>query len=218
MRHYIIRMSLSTWMIFLSVSVYADTSKKVDAQMCEKSRECFYDIIKIDDFNHIVAKDNYGRHITIVLAGVLPYSRWPVSTKSSTEQLIASGRKFIEGLVKHNKVLLKPLKPITPDQKVSSGYLYFYSNSLSKQYNAWEGKRPSEHTSWGGFNLNAMLLENGYTVTTYKQDMFPVIPGNLGTGAIERSLLAAEEYAKKNQSGLWNNSKLSAEIKAINIQ
>ncbi len=46
---------------------------------------------------------------------------------------------------------------------------------------------------WAGFNLNAMLLENGYTVTTYKQGMYPEIPGNLGAGAVERSLLAADD-------------------------
>ena len=216
--YYVLSLTASVVFSACSELTIAEESSQVDAQMCQKNRECLYQFVQINDLNDILLQDNYNRQITVQLAGVLPYSMWPKDLDETMQSYIQQGRSFLEQLAKNNKALLKPLKPISENQTTIAGYLYFHSPLDSPHYLLWEGKRPSEQSSWGGFNLSAMLIENGFTVSTYNEDMLPSDVNNKAAGHIERTLLDAEQFGVKNKKGLWNNKAFSEQLKAIAAQ
>jgi hypothetical protein len=165
----------------------------------------YYKVLSAADTDQIVGENKAGRQLVLKLAGVLPFSKWPADARTKNKAHIDQGRRFMEEWIVGKNVYFEPATGVSQfGNEPIAGYLYRFTHGPSPILKTWDRTTPSQNAKWGGYNLNALLIERGFTVRSDDKEVQIKKDADIpNAGHIENSIFAAEKYAEENKAGLW---------------
>lgn len=186
-------------MLLLGASVDGDEKKTESFKGLESHS---VKVIQVQDLDRVHIKPylpKSGDQTSVVsLSNVLPFSQWPSELTKDQQEIQKSARELVKKLLGAKWVSYRPLKH-EKDDKTSFCDMELFGPGREILKKRWEGKLPSERVYWGGYHLNILLVERGYS---------PYVRSPKRILKWHDQFLAAEELAKKNKRGIWNSPKL----------
>ena len=192
-----------------------------DAKGVKPAEEKFslgVEIVDAKDFDQIVGYvlSTPRRKVRIALANVLPYSKWPAELTEGEKKIKEEGLQALTSLKK------------STDRKTfyfhghdKGDVLYGDLEAEISGWPDWNPHHPSGKVGWGMTHLNAMFVDNGFTVSAESPkalefDSLPRWPKQNR----RKLFIDAEDYAIKNQQRLWRDgpkSDLARRLKQLAI-
>jgi hypothetical protein len=134
-----------------------------------------------------------NRQFSVRLAGVVPFSHWPVNGDSKRisglrEEAYEAVKKLLVG-----NEFFATIKTSSSSDSTIAVELAWTGKHVTPE-KPWKGQRPSEQLGWGMTSINILMVEKGYTLSSTADE--PV-------ERLRRLFKEAEQLAAKNQTGIW---------------
>lgn len=170
-------------------------------------------VLSFVDLDNIVLENEEHLQIVVKLEGLLPFSRWPMAENNKLKSYAQTARKFVADWIENSPVhFIADNWPLDAPDKSNpiSGYIYRYIHGATAFHSInWDKSVPSQFTKWGGVNLNALLIENGFTVRMEFTEIKMAEKNQSDATYEKKFIIEAEKYAKDNEKGIWKESSIA---------
>jgi endonuclease YncB( thermonuclease family) len=202
---------IAAGVMVVAFTVYTGSSgKKPDDPTKFIPDPAWMKVEKVEDTDRIQIRLEKGQ-ASVALANVLPLRRWPKDLNREQRQIREDARAFLRKWMLSRKVFFEPAR-----HRLNWGSA---QGDLQLRSPEWKFATPAEKTGWGMFHLNALVIQEGYSVYVRDDTVVPGFqgfwPGNDRQKNRQRLLEEAEEYARRNKKGIWKDAGLAARLKAV---
>ena len=164
-------------------------------------RGLFARVMNFEDTDSILIEIDHRRK-SVRLRHVVPFHTWPQEPRLATEQAREQASKLLNEWVVGQTVYLDNIEVEGAGLKADV-YRFTFGPSQVKDH-SWNGTLPAERFKWGGFNIAALLIQEGFS---------PYLDDRLATPPGRENYRAAERQAADGKKGIWSDPKLAEGIK-----
>jgi hypothetical protein len=164
-------------------------------------RGSFARVIDFEDTDRILIEIDHKRK-SVRLRHVVPFHTWPQEPQLATEQVREQASKLLHEWLVGQTVYLDNIEVDGSGLKADV-YRFTFGPSQVKE-RTWNGTLPAERFKWGGFNIAALLIQEGFS---------PYVVDELATPQGRENYQAAQRQAFEGKKGIWSDPKLAEGIK-----